>query len=60
MPQKIWDFVNYEQPSDGTYYFPEGSLVIINGYVVLWTRREEQKWQKTQEAISKGLDEMWL
>lgn len=50
MPQEVWDFVNYEQPSDGKYYFPEGTLLIVNGYVAKWTRREDEEKEKSTQS----------
>ena len=43
MPQEVWDFVCYEEPADGKYYFPEGTLLVSNGFVAKWTWREDEE-----------------
>jgi len=33
MPQYIWDWVCHSQLSDGEYSFPEGTVIVRNGFV---------------------------
>lgn len=33
MPEYIWEYVCHNELRDGTYEFPEGKVIVRNGYV---------------------------
>ena len=42
MPEYIWEYVCLNDLKDGTYEFPEGNVIIRNGYID-WKPNEQKE-----------------
>lgn len=46
MPDYVWEFICHSELDDGEYPFPEGTVVVKNGYAGWIPKEEEPKKTK--------------